>query len=194
MFLWMVISLTRSSNKGMNSMESICICSVIPPTITTLRWLVSPMSRPSSTSLRQLFPLWLFWSYSFLQFLVCLQLCVLFWLMFVFLVGFRLSIWIWMLSHPLVSFSLVYVSVLFLYSSVVGIAIDFSSHMTHSFVEKHGTSFQRARSSIEEMGRSLITSGLTTFLGVFMLAFAPVPTNQAFFTMLYIHFFLVGNV
>ena len=178
----------------MSSMENTCSCSVIPLTITTLRWLASPMSRLSSTSLLRLFLLWSFWSYSFLQFLVCLQFCVLFWLMSEFLVGFHLSIWIWTLLRLLVSFSLVCVSVLFLYSSVVGIAIDFSSHMTHSFVEKHGTSFQRARSSIEEMGRSLITSGLTTFLGVFMLAFAPVPTNQTFFTMLYIHLILVGNV
>ncbi|KAK8789990.1 hypothetical protein WA158_006770 [Blastocystis sp. Blastoise] len=66
----------------------------------------------------------------------------------------------------------------------VGIAVDFSAHITHSFTHQQGTGLERSKKTIQEMGRSLITSALTTFIGVFMLIFVPVPTNQMFFIMM----------
>ena len=69
----------------------------------------------------------------------------------------------------------------------VGIAVDFSSHVTHAFVETKSegrSGGERAASAVTRMGRSLTTSGLTTFLSVFMLCTVKVPSNRAFFTMM----------
>lgn len=69
----------------------------------------------------------------------------------------------------------------------VGIAVDFSSHVTHAFVETDGqgkTGGERASLAVTRMGRSLTTSAFTTFLSVFMLSTVNVPSNRTFFTMM----------
>lgn len=69
----------------------------------------------------------------------------------------------------------------------VGIAVDFSAHVTHAFVETDGASLtggQRAAKAVTKMGRSLTTSALTTFLSVLMLSTVTVPSNRMFFTMM----------
>lgn len=69
----------------------------------------------------------------------------------------------------------------------VGIAVDFTAHVTHAFVETDGagrSGGERAAAAVSKMGRSLTTSALTTFLAVLMLATVPVPSNRAFFTMM----------
>ena len=69
----------------------------------------------------------------------------------------------------------------------VGIAVDFSSHVTHAFVETDGqgkTGGERASMAVTRMGRSLTTSAFTTFLSVFMLSTVNVPSNRTFFTMM----------
>ena len=69
----------------------------------------------------------------------------------------------------------------------VGIAVDFSAHITHAFVETDGAALsgaQRAAKAVTKMGRSLTTSALTTFLSVLMLSTVTVPSNRMFFTMM----------
>lgn len=69
----------------------------------------------------------------------------------------------------------------------VGIAVDFSSHVTHAFVETDGqgkTGGERAALAVTRMGRSLTTSAFTTFLSVLMLSTVNVPSNRTFFTMM----------
>lgn len=68
----------------------------------------------------------------------------------------------------------------------VGIAVDFSAHITHAFVETDGSlsGKERAARAVTKMGRSLTTSALTTFMSVLMLSTVTVPSNRMFFVMM----------
>lgn len=68
----------------------------------------------------------------------------------------------------------------------VGIAVDFSAHITHAFVETDGSlsGKERAAMAVTKMGRSLTTSALTTFMSVLMLSTVTVPSNRMFFVMM----------
>lgn len=68
----------------------------------------------------------------------------------------------------------------------VGIAVDFSAHITHAFVETDGSlsGKERAALAVTKMGRSLTTSALTTFMSVLMLSTVTVPSNRMFFVMM----------
>ena len=61
----------------------------------------------------------------------------------------------------------------------VGIAVDFSAHITHAFVETDGSlsGKERAAMAVTKMGRSLTTSALTTFMSVLMLSTVTVPSS-----------------
>lgn len=66
----------------------------------------------------------------------------------------------------------------------VGVAVDYSAHIANRFMLSTGTKSQRAGNSIVVMSVNLLSGGIASILGIFMLAFANVPTNRVFFQMM----------
>jgi hypothetical protein len=66
----------------------------------------------------------------------------------------------------------------------VGVAVDFSVHIAHSFLEAKGSPTCRSASAIKQMFPSLILGAFTTFLGVLPLHFAQVESSRIFFKMM----------
>lgn len=76
----------------------------------------------------------------------------------------------------------------------VGIAVDYSAHIANRFLLSVGTKSQRAANSVVVMCRNLLSGGIASILGIFMLAFANVSTNRIFFQMMYFLFIILGLV
>lgn len=66
----------------------------------------------------------------------------------------------------------------------VGIAVDYSAHIAHSYQVNSGTKPERAAKAVSDMGRSILSGGFAAFLGVLMLAFDNTEVKRVFFTML----------
>eukprot|EP00163_Fabomonas_tropica_P034691 TRINITY_DN973_c0_g1_i1.p1 TRINITY_DN973_c0_g1~~TRINITY_DN973_c0_g1_i1.p1 ORF type:complete len:513 (+),score=80.65 TRINITY_DN973_c0_g1_i1:718-2256(+) len=67
----------------------------------------------------------------------------------------------------------------------VGFSVDFSSHTAHSFMSAIGTRDERAAFALSEMGVSVWYGGLSTFLGMLLLAFAKSTAFRIFFKMFF---------
>jgi Niemann-Pick C1 protein len=52
----------------------------------------------------------------------------------------------------------------------IGLSVDYSAHIAHAFMHKHGTHDERVSLALSEMGVSVINGGLSTFLAVVVLA------------------------
>jgi len=52
----------------------------------------------------------------------------------------------------------------------IGLSVDYSAHIAHAFMHKHGSPNERAALSLSEMGVSVINGGMSTFLAVVVLA------------------------
>jgi predicted RND superfamily exporter protein len=66
----------------------------------------------------------------------------------------------------------------------VGIAVDYSAHIAHSYQVNSGTKPERAAKAVSDMGRAILSGGFAAFLGVLMLAFDNTEVKRVFFTML----------
>lgn len=66
----------------------------------------------------------------------------------------------------------------------VGVAVDFSAHIAHSFLEAKGSPATRSASAIKQMFPSMILGAFTTLLGVLPLHFARVESSRIFFKMM----------
>lgn len=66
----------------------------------------------------------------------------------------------------------------------VGVAVDYSAHIANRFMLSTGTKSERAGNSVVVMSVNLLSGGIASILGIFMLAFANVPTNRVFFQMM----------
>jgi predicted RND superfamily exporter protein len=66
----------------------------------------------------------------------------------------------------------------------VGVAVDFSAHIAHAFLDAKGTNIERSARSIKQLMPSLCLGGLTTFLGTLPLSQARVESSRIFFKMM----------
>ena len=65
----------------------------------------------------------------------------------------------------------------------VGIAVDYSAHIAHSFLVLSGDRLSRARGALEHIGGEVISGAFTTFLGIVVMGFTEHYTFQSFFKM-----------
>ncbi|KAA0150936.1 hypothetical protein FNF31_06937 [Cafeteria roenbergensis] len=68
----------------------------------------------------------------------------------------------------------------------IGLSVDYSAHIAHAFMHKHGTRNERVTLALSEMGVSVINGGASTFLAVVVLA----ASNSYIFTVFFKVFFL----
>ena len=54
----------------------------------------------------------------------------------------------------------------------VGLNVDYSAHICHTFLQHAGTREERAKAAIGSVGHAVFNGGLTTFLAVIPLGFA----------------------
>jgi len=52
----------------------------------------------------------------------------------------------------------------------IGLSVDYSAHIAHAFMHKHGTRNERVALALSEMGVSVMNGGFSTFLAVVVLA------------------------
>jgi predicted RND superfamily exporter protein len=84
---------------------------------------------------------------------------------------------------PLMGMQLHSVSTICIIMSV-GLAVDFSAHIAHAFLEAEGTTAERSVGAIRQMMPSLCLGGFTTFLGILPLSVARVESSRIFFKMM----------
>lgn len=65
----------------------------------------------------------------------------------------------------------------------VGIAVDYSAHIAHSFLVVEGTRDQRAKSALMRIGGEVLSGAFTTFLAVVVMAAAEHYIFEVFFKM-----------
>ena len=63
----------------------------------------------------------------------------------------------------------------------VGLCVDFSVHVAHTFLTLDGTRIQRVRRSLEEIGPAVMNGGFSTFLAFSMLIFSQSYVFKSFF-------------
>ena len=67
----------------------------------------------------------------------------------------------------------------------VGIAVDYSAHIAHSFLVLSGDRLSRARGALEHIGGEVISGAFTTWLGIVIMGFAEHYIFQSFFKMFF---------
>ena len=67
----------------------------------------------------------------------------------------------------------------------VGIAVDYSAHIAHSFLVLSGDRLSRAKGALEHIGGEVISGAFTTWLGVFIMGFTRHYIFQSFFKMFF---------
>ena len=67
----------------------------------------------------------------------------------------------------------------------VGIAVDYSAHIAHSFLVVPGTKLERAKGALEDIGGEVISGAFTTWLGIVIMGFAEHYIFQSFFRMFF---------
>eukprot|EP00753_Platysulcus_tardus_P005631 PLAT13548.1.p1 GENE.PLAT13548.1~~PLAT13548.1.p1 ORF type:complete len:988 (+),score=491.43 PLAT13548.1:88-2964(+) len=67
----------------------------------------------------------------------------------------------------------------------VGLAVDYSMHIAHSFLTNKGTRERRAKDALIEMGTSVLHGGLSTFVAVLILATSKSYIFFVFFQMFF---------
>lgn len=74
----------------------------------------------------------------------------------------------------------------------VGLAVDYSAHIAHMFVESTGTSSQRAISALERIGPSVFNAVFSTLLAVVIIGFSESYVFRVFFKALFLTVLLGG--
>ena len=67
----------------------------------------------------------------------------------------------------------------------VGIAVDYSAHIAHSFLVLSGDRLSRARGALEHIGGEVLSGAFTTWLGIVIMGFAEHYFFQSFFKMFF---------
>lgn len=71
----------------------------------------------------------------------------------------------------------------------IGLCVDYAAHIGHTFLTiDEGNSAERSLKTVTTIGSAVVYGGLSTFIGVFMLAFSEAYSFQVFFKV--IMFFL----
>jgi len=65
----------------------------------------------------------------------------------------------------------------------VGLVVDYSAHLMHSFLTAEGTRHERVVQAMTKMGSSIALGGFTTFLGIAPVGFASSEIFRTFFRM-----------
>lgn len=78
----------------------------------------------------------------------------------------------------------------------VGFSVDYLCHTAHAFEHAAGAPHERAAAALRSIGPSIFKAGLSTFIGICSLAFAPAAFFRTFFALLFsmIVFGLVGGL
>merc|ERR1719502_369493 len=74
----------------------------------------------------------------------------------------------------------------------VGLAVDYSAHIAHVFVESYGTSRQRAVAALERIGPSVFNAIVSTLLAVLVIGFPQSYVFQVFFKALFLTVLIGG--
>merc|ERR1712032_10385 len=75
----------------------------------------------------------------------------------------------------------------------VGLAVDYSAHIAHTFTDSSGTSENRALSALQRIGPSVFHAVFSTFLAVVVLGFSKSFVFQVFFKILCLVSFIAGG-
>eukprot|EP01026_Neomeris_dumetosa_P062917 TRINITY_DN5965_c0_g1_i1.p1 TRINITY_DN5965_c0_g1~~TRINITY_DN5965_c0_g1_i1.p1 ORF type:complete len:894 (+),score=109.62 TRINITY_DN5965_c0_g1_i1:70-2751(+) len=67
----------------------------------------------------------------------------------------------------------------------VGLAVDYSAHIAHSYLVVQGTKRERAQLALKDIGGEVFSGGFTTFLGVVIMGAASHYIFQTFFKMFF---------
>merc|ERR1712100_950900 len=67
----------------------------------------------------------------------------------------------------------------------VGLAVDYSAHIAHMFVESTGTSQKRAVKSLERIGPSVFNAIMSTLIAVVIIGFSKSYVFRVFFKALF---------
>lgn len=67
----------------------------------------------------------------------------------------------------------------------VGIAVDYSAHIAHSFLIVNGDRVSRAREALEHIGGEVLSGAFTTWLGIVVMSAAEHYIFQSFFKMFF---------
>ena len=69
----------------------------------------------------------------------------------------------------------------------VGLCVDFSAHVAHSFMTQNGAGRDsRMRGTLEEMGPAVLNGGLSTLIAVVVLSGSDSHVFQAFFKIFFL--------
>lgn len=68
---------------------------------------------------------------------------------------------------------------------IVGIAVDYSAHIAHSFLMLDGDRLSRAKSALEHIGGEVLSGAFTTWLGIVCMVFAQHYFFKSFFKMFF---------
>lgn len=68
---------------------------------------------------------------------------------------------------------------------IVGIAVDYSAHIAHSFLVLDGNRLERARGALEHIGAEVLSGAFTTWLGIAVMGFAEHYFFRSFFRMFF---------
>ena len=67
----------------------------------------------------------------------------------------------------------------------VGIAVDYSAHIAHSFLVIPGTRLERAKGALEDIGGEVLSGAFTTWLGIVLMGAAESYIFESFFRMFF---------
>ena len=67
----------------------------------------------------------------------------------------------------------------------VGLCVDYCVHMAHGFAHSRGTPMQRVDGAFRMMGTAVVKGGITTFLGILLLAGASSDVFRTFFKLFF---------
>merc|ERR1712086_329269 len=74
----------------------------------------------------------------------------------------------------------------------IGLAVDYSAHVAHMFVESTGTGPQRAIAALERIGPSVLNAVLSTMVAVVIIGFSESYVFRVFFKALFLTVLLGG--
>lgn len=74
----------------------------------------------------------------------------------------------------------------------VGLAVDYSAHIAHMFVESTGTGPQRAVAALERIGPSVFNAVASTLLAVIIIGFSESYVFRVFFKALFLTVLIGG--
>jgi hypothetical protein len=76
----------------------------------------------------------------------------------------------------------------------IGLSVEYLAHIASTYNMAHGDHKQKLRVAMASVGSSVVSGGLTTLLGVVVLAFAKYPVFQIYYFRMYLSTVLCGSL